>query len=218
MNPEHCLKIFQTKILQTFNENIFNPFDFQYILNNDDNNPDIYLFNNKYDAVNSPYFCLAEVPFKVEKLLENSFSVYHINIRSLNKNFDKLLEFLSIMKNEFDIIAISETWCNDHNIHINSLYQIPNYTPIHQIRKTSNKGGGLVLYITKTITFNALEKLSNNNKHIESLSVEIIRKNQKNIILSCIYRPPRGDPNILTSKIKELAERKKFKLVRLCNK
>ena len=108
------------------------------------------------------------------------------------------------MENEFDIIAISETCCNDDNININSLYQIPNYTPIHQIRKTSNKGGGLVLYIHKTITFNALEKLSNNN--------ELIRNNQKNIILSCIYKPPRGDPNIFTSKIKELVEGKQNRL------
>ena len=67
-----------------------------------------------------------------------------------------------------------------------------------------------MLYIHKTITFNALEKLSNNNKHIGSLSIEIIRKNQ-NIILSCIYRPQRGDPNIFTSKIKELTERNKQK-------
>ena len=115
------------------------------------------------------------------------------------------------MKNEFDIIAVSETWCNDGNININLPYQIPNYTAIHQIRKCSNKGGGLVLYIHKTITFNALEKLGNNNEHIESLSVEIIRKNQKNIILSCIYRPSRGDPNIFTSKMKELVERNKPK-------
>ena len=84
-------------------------------------------------------------------------------------------------------------------------------TPIHQIRKTSSKGGDLVLYIHKTITFNALEKLSNNNEHIESLSVGIIRKNQKNIILSCIYRPPRGDPHIFTSKVKELIGRNKQK-------
>ena len=69
----------------------------------------------------------------------------------------------------------------------------------------------MVLYIHKTITFNALEKLSNNNEHIESLFVEIIRKNQKNIILSCIYRPSRGNPNIVTSKIKELVERNKQK-------
>ena len=33
----------------------------------------------------------------------------------------------------------------------------------------------------------------------------------KNITLPCIYRPPRGDPNIFTSKIKELAERNKQK-------
>ena len=64
----------------------------------------------------------------------------------------------------------------------------------------------------KTITFNALEKLSNNNEHIESLSVEIIRKNQKNIILSCICR----DPIIFTSKIKELAERNKKKTKTAC--
>ena len=211
MNPKHCLKNISNKNTVNSHENIFNPFDFQYILNNDGNGPDINLFNNKYDAVNSPYFSLAEVPCKVEKILENSFSVYYINIRSLNKNFDKLLKFLSIIKNEFDIIAISETWCNDDNININSLYQIPKYTPIHQIRKTSSKGGGLVLYIHKTITFNALEKLSNNNDHIEGLSVEIIRKNQKNIILSCIYRPPRGDPHIFTSKVKELVESNKLK-------
>ena len=131
MNPKHCLENISNKNTANSHENIFTPFDFQCILNNDDNNLDINLFNNKYDAVNSPYFSLAEVLCKVEKLFENSFSVYHINNRSLNKNFDKFLQFLSIMKNEFDIIAISEMWCNDHNININSLYQILNYTPIH---------------------------------------------------------------------------------------
>ena len=48
----------------------------------------------------------------------------------------------------------------------------------------------------KAISFNTLEKLSNNKEYIESLSVEIISKCQKNIILSCIYRLPRGDQNI----------------------
>ena len=66
--------------------------------------------------------------------------MYHINISSLNKNFEKVLEFLSIMKNEFDVIAISGTLCNVDSINVNSLYQIPNYIPIHQIRKTSNEG------------------------------------------------------------------------------
>ena len=57
----------------------------------------------------SSYFSLEERPYKAEKVLENLFSVFHVNIRSLNKNFEALLEFLSIMKNELDVIAISET-------------------------------------------------------------------------------------------------------------
>ena len=97
----------------------------------------------------------------------------HINIRSLNKTFERLLEFSSIMKNEFDVIAISETWCNDDSINVNSLYQIPDYSLPHQIKKIGNKGGRLALNIQKTITFKTLKKLSNNNKHIESLSTEI---------------------------------------------
>ena len=58
---------------------------------------------------NSSYFSLEERPYKAEKVLENLFSVFHVNIRSLNKNFEALLEFLSIMKNELDVIAILET-------------------------------------------------------------------------------------------------------------
>ena len=115
------------------------------------------------------------------------------------------------MKNEFDLIAISETWCKDDSINVNSLYQIPNYIPIDQIWKIGNKCGGLAKYIHKTVTFKIFEKLSNNNEHIESesLSIEIIRTNQKNIILLCIYRPLRGDHNIFTSKIRNLIERRK---------
>ena len=131
---------------------------------------------------------MEEIPFKVEKFLENLFFVFHVNIRSLNKNFAKLLEFLTNMKNEFHVKLISKMWCNDDSINVNFLYQIANYLPIHQFRKTDNNGGALALYIHKTITFNTLEKLSNNNEHIENLCIKIIRKNLKNIISLCIYK------------------------------
>ena len=93
MNPEHCLENIPNKNTANSHENIFNSFDFQFTLNNNDNDPDINLFKNKYDALDSQYFCLAEVPCKVEKFLEIWFSVYHINIRSLNKNFANFLNF-----------------------------------------------------------------------------------------------------------------------------
>ena len=77
----------------------------------------------------------------------------------------------SIMKSPFDVRAISEPLWNNDSINANSLYQIPNYITIHQIRKTGNKGGGLALYTHKTITFNTLGKLSNNNELQEALKI-----------------------------------------------
>ena len=41
MNPEQCLENIPKKNTANSYENIFNPFDFQYILNNNDNDPDI---------------------------------------------------------------------------------------------------------------------------------------------------------------------------------
>ena len=194
MNTEYYpAKSSRRKFCQLSWENVFKTFDFSHIWNNDNSDPDKNFFKNKFDVVDSTYSSIEEVPCKVEKYLEHLLSVLHDNITSLTKNFEKLLEFLRIMKNEFHAIAITEMWCKDDSINVNLLYQITSYTPIHQIRKTGNKGGGLALYIHKTITFNTLEKISNNNEHIEGLSVEIIRKNQKNIILLCIYRHPSGN-------------------------
>ena len=141
-------------------------------MNNDNSDPDISFFNNKFDVVDSPNFSSVEISCKVEIFLENLISVFLVSIRSLIKKIEIFLEFLNIMKNEFDDIAISETWCNDDSINVKSLYQIPSYIPIYQIGKTGNNCGGLALYIPKTITFNILEKLSNNNEHTEILPLK----------------------------------------------
>lgn len=46
----------------------------------------------------------------------NNFSVVHINIRSLTKNYDQLVSMLSASGCSFDVIACSEAWLNDHKI------------------------------------------------------------------------------------------------------
>ena len=40
----------------------------------------IKISNKKFDVVDSPYFSLEEIPFKVEKFLENLLFVFHVNI------------------------------------------------------------------------------------------------------------------------------------------
>ena len=77
------------------------------------NDPDINFFNDKSETVDSPYFSIDEFSSSSEKLLKNSFSILHINIRSLNKNFEKLREYLSLVKRDFSVVAHTKTWCND---------------------------------------------------------------------------------------------------------
>ena len=82
----------------------FKLFDSQNILSDENNAPDINFVNEKSEAVNSPYYNSSS-----QNLLKNSFSVFQINIRSMNENFEKLCEYLSHVKGNFIIIALTET-------------------------------------------------------------------------------------------------------------
>lgn len=55
MNPKCFVANLSDKNSGNCQENIFNPFDFQHILNNNDSDPDINFFNNKSDVLDSPY-------------------------------------------------------------------------------------------------------------------------------------------------------------------
>ena len=71
-------------------------------------------------------------------LIENEFSLMHLNIRTLPENIGKLCDFLSLIDTKFTIIGLSETWLHSDNV---DLYEIPEYTIIHATRPPM-KGGG----------------------------------------------------------------------------
>ena len=77
----------------------------------------------------------------------------HLNLRSAKKIFEKLKDFL---------------------------YQLPQYTAIHQNRSPSHKsgrGGGISMYIHDSLNFKSRRELDINTKNVESLSIELISKN-----------------------------------------
>ena len=49
-----------------------------------------------------------------------------------------------------------------------------------------------------------------NNNDIECLNIGTVRKTSKNVILSCIYRPPRGDVHIFLDEMKGHIIKNKF--------
>ena len=92
----------------------------------DNNDPDENFFNDlKFET---PYMFEHELLQKFAENLENeSLSILHLNIRSLNANFENFKNLLQESKSVFNIICLSETWSTDKNFRNSSdiiIYQI----------------------------------------------------------------------------------------------
>ena len=46
----------------------------------------------------------------------------------MNKSFEKLQEYLNVVKGKSSIIALTKMWCNDDRADKDSTWQISNYT------------------------------------------------------------------------------------------
>ena len=66
-----------------------------------------------------------------------------------------------------------------------NLFKLPQYKSIHQVRRTG-KGGGIAVFLHKSLTFNVSHDLGVNNADIEALCVKIIKKKSKNILINTL--------------------------------
>ena len=71
--------------------------------------------------------------------------------------------FLSSLNFNFKVIYFSETGLDDYTLSTSrSLYELPDYKSIHQVRNYS-KGGGVSIYVNKSLTFKLRPDLSINS-------------------------------------------------------
>ena len=98
--------------------------------------------------------------------------------------------------NNLDIICIVESWLQNH-IHDNVVH-INNYNLIRRDRKTSIHGG-VCAYIRKTIKFQTLNDLSNEDFEALWLNLNPSRlpRGISNIILGVVYHPPSADDRLM---------------------
>ena len=117
-------------------------------------------------------------------LLHSSCSFLHCNVRSLTKNFDSFVNFLSMLDQNFLFIALTETWLHpDSNC---CLYDLPSYTFVTCNREAS-QGGGVALYFHNSLSFSRINTCKIN--HCESIFGETMINNKK-IVIGVIYRRP----------------------------
>ena len=128
--------------------------------------------------------------------INESLFIIHINIRSLNKNFDSLLKFLHLLSAVPDIICLYETKIKDENITVP--LGIPNYEFIHTDCKTN--AGGVAMYINSKIKFEVLQHLHLDLDNCEDLWVQL---SQCKIIFRVIYRHPKPDYKLFNDSLEQ---------------
>ena len=177
-----------------FENEKFNPFDKNNnILLDTFTDPDENVFiQNNLDQLDAKYCNPGEFKTVITSSEKNSFSILHSNIRSIKKNFDKFKHMLSKLEFQFKVICLTETWSNDPQVKNNSHFQLPNYSVIHQIRASKSTGGGVCIFVHNSLCYKLRKELCVNDDNCESLTIEIINRNTKNMLVTCLYRQPAG--------------------------
>ena len=99
------------------------------------------------------------------------FSLIHLNIRSLRKNFEALTSYISSLNFHFDVIALAERWLIEKD-DVNS-FGLPDYhKPIFLSRPNENGSGGVGLYISKEFNFRLSDELAYNRNESQILFVD----------------------------------------------
>ena len=168
---------------------------------------------NFFNGINidCKYYMDTQLSYKITN--QNGFSIIHFNCRSMNANFSKLENCLHGIGHKFDVIAVSETWLDKNS----GNYTLEGYEFQHQNRLNKN-GGGVALYINKRLNFKVIKEATTSiDDSLECLTVEIILKDSKNIIVSCIYRQPGSSVDVCIETINKLfSTLSKRKLLYIC--
>lgn len=134
-----------------------------------------------------------------------------LNIRSLLPNINELRYCLE----GSDVFAccICESWLNKR-LH-NKLIEIRGYEIYRLERRTGKRGGGLVIYINKTVRSEVLEQDEPSSTYstsdIEMLTVLIKPEKQRNIILTVVYIPPSANKKVAVQELAARLERLNIK-------
>lgn len=109
------------------------------------------------------------------------FSIFHNNIRSINKNFDEMSVLLAELNYNFDCIIFTETW----QVSDPRFFTIPGYSMFYNEGEI-NKNDGVIMYIKDIYNYNI--------KIVNIGEIKIIQANipiqDNTVIVSAIYRPP----------------------------
>ena len=102
---------------------------------------------------------------------KHSFSVFHLNIRSLNANKDELFQLISALNSPFDVLVLSEIW--SFNIDFYSKL-FPEFNFYYSLPISSHVGGiGIYVHNSYSTTTHTVPIPTDIAKDVAILILEI---------------------------------------------
>ncbi len=98
----------------------------------------------------------------------NLFSLIHLNMRSLTRNYANLTNLLANVDTKFSVIGITETWLQN----VEHTCSIEGYHFVHNHRQ-NRIGGGVGIYLDSNMQYRSRDDISFKDSLIESLFMEI---------------------------------------------
>ena len=116
---------------------------------NKESDLDVNFYQYNVSNVEGNYFLMAEAKSSLKGFDPNAFSVLHLNIRSMKKNFKTFKEPLENLSVTFSAICLSETWCESQEEPQYSNYILSGYNFFYQYRQYC-RGGGVCLFVKES--------------------------------------------------------------------
>lgn len=134
-----------------------------------------------------------EFELHYRNVLIEGLNILQINARSIlnYERFDQLKLIVQSLPCDLHAIIISETWINNYSIC--DSYVIPGFTGSFSCR-TDRSGGGLAIFIRDDINFEII-KIADKENFVITLSLKNILPQQKDLLLTAVYRPPSTNVN-----------------------
>ena len=190
------------------NTAFFNPYEFNNNTDNigfaDSEDPDALAEKEAWAPYSNRLInCNYEELDSIRHKKEGELKTLTLNIRSLSKNISQIRDNMAYY-NKFDIICLNEAMCIEDVLPFqgNELILDSFHKPIVQKpARESSRGGGLVVYVNKSLCnesdLKKMDEISDNSDYAsgEFLFLEIMRENNKNIVIGNTYRSPNNAAN-----------------------
>ena len=143
-----------------------------------------------------------EVDFsKREDFIDNKLTILSVNIRSLRKNWDELQIAIENTKIKWHVIVLTEINIKKYEV---GLYKLDNYEEFYVTRESTDRGGGICMFINKSVCA-SFQRI---NLDINDGIWATFQFNDVDYSICAIYRQPSTNKNLFISELKKILDEK----------